>query len=63
MKRYPAILTVAQAADALHERLGFTVAPRTLRRYANTGKAGGFRAATTGRLLFRTADLLREYRA
>lgn len=63
MNRYPAVLTVRQAQAALKERLDFDIAPTTLRRYAHTGKAGGFVGATTGRLLFRTADLLREFRA
>lgn len=53
------ILTVADTARVIAQTLGLSVSERTLRRWANKGWHGGFRARTTGRLLFRTATLKR----
>lgn len=53
------ILTVETARGVILATLGLTVSERTLRRWANRGWHGGFRARTNGRLLFRTAVLKR----
>lgn len=57
--RDASILTVADTRQVITATLGLTVSERTLRRWANKGWHGGFRARTTGRLLFRTATLKR----
>ena len=53
------ILTVKHARLVILDTLGLTVSERTLRRWANRGWHGGFRARTTSALLFRTATLKR----
>jgi hypothetical protein len=60
--QYGSIVTLPEAQAIIGSRLPWEPSVRTLQRWANAGRHGGFRSRSTGRALFRTADLYRALR-